>query len=380
MVINYKRLNDNTIEDAYKIPGKDSLINRIQNSTYFSKLDLKSGFWQIKMHPDSVKYTAFTIPNGGHYEWLVMPFGLKNAPAEFQKMMDKIFGKYYKFVAVYIDDILVFSKNKREHINHLQIVFSEIERHGLIISKKKMELFKYNIKFLGSEIGKGTIKLQAHISQKILDMPDKLEDLKLLQTFLGLVNYARPFIKNLSKYTGPLYSKTSIKGQRYFNTSDIKLVQEIKALVKTLPELKLPLDTDYLIIEVDGCEKGWGAVLLRKPEKFSPKDLEEVCRYSSGKYTVKTTSSLDYEILAVINALQSFHLYLLNKQEIVTRTDCEAIVKYFKTEKENNKRVMSRWIDFKNEIINTGIKVIFEHIAGKKNQFADFLSRISTYM
>ena len=75
------------------------------------------------MHPDSVKYTAFTIPNGGHYEWLVMPFGLKNAPAEFQKMMDNIFGKYYKFVAVYIDDILIFSKNKKEHIYLLQIVF-----------------------------------------------------------------------------------------------------------------------------------------------------------------------------------------------------------------------------------------------------------------
>ena len=117
MVINYKRLNDNTFDDAYKIPNKDSLINSIQECRYFSQLDCKSGFWQVRLHEDSKPWTAFSFPCG-LYEWNVMPFGLKNAPQIFQQMMDRIFGKY-SFILVYIDDILVFSKTLPEHIKHL---------------------------------------------------------------------------------------------------------------------------------------------------------------------------------------------------------------------------------------------------------------------
>ena len=123
MVINYKRLNDNTIDDSYNIPDKIVLINRIQNCKIFSTFDLKSGFWQIKMHPNSIEWTAFTCPEG-HFEWLVMPFGLKNAPNIFQRKMEDIFNKHKDFAIVYIDDILVFSKNRQEHKGHLQIIFS----------------------------------------------------------------------------------------------------------------------------------------------------------------------------------------------------------------------------------------------------------------
>jgi Reverse transcriptase (RNA-dependent DNA polymerase) len=141
MVINYKRLNDNTIEDSYMIPEKDSLLDHIQDAKIFSKFDCKSGFHQIKMHHESIEWTAFSCPLG-HYEWLVMPFGLKNVSSIFQKRMNDIFLKYNNFVLIYIDDILVFSQNIKEHISHLQIVFSEFLKHGIIISKKKLELGK----------------------------------------------------------------------------------------------------------------------------------------------------------------------------------------------------------------------------------------------
>jgi len=107
MVINYKRLNDNTIDNAYNIPNKQEWINRIQGSKYFSKFDLKAGFWQVKMAEESIPWTAFTCPQG-HYEWLVMPLGLKNAPALFQRKMQNIFNEYQEFILVYIDDVLVF--------------------------------------------------------------------------------------------------------------------------------------------------------------------------------------------------------------------------------------------------------------------------------
>ena len=137
-----------------------------------------------------------------------MPFELKkNAPQIFQQMMDNIFDKY-SFFLVYIDDILVFSYTFQEHIKHLELIFEKLISHGLIVSKKKLKLFKTQIEFLGLELEDGKIKLQDHIVQKINNIPDKLEDLKTLQSFLGLLNYTRPYIKNLSILAGPLYSKT----------------------------------------------------------------------------------------------------------------------------------------------------------------------------
>ena len=314
MVINYKRLNDNTEDDGYDIPTKEYLLGKIKDCTIFSKFDCKSGFWQIKMHPDNIPWTAFSCPEG-HFEWLVMPFGLKNAPSIFQRKMDNIFRDNDSFVAVYIDDILVFSKSKKQHIGHLQIVLKKFEEHGIIISKSKMQLFQQTIEFVGVIIGDGKILLQPHISEKILTFPDKIEETKELQKFLRLLNYARPFIKNLSRISGPLFSKVGSKGQKYFNQEDIKLVKSLKEIVTKLPPLDLPLINDYLIIETDGCSLGWGAVLLAKPHKYSAKNTEKICRYSSGKYKEKgNISSIDAEVLAIIYAIDSFRILIISKK------------------------------------------------------------------
>ena len=169
-----------------------------------------------------------------------MPFGLKNAPHIFQRMMDRIFSKY-SFILVHVDDIHVFSKTFHEHIKHLELVLEELINNRLVVSRKKIKLFKIQIKFLGLELKNGQVKLQEHIVQKINNFSDKLEDLKTLQSFLGLLNYVRPYIKNLSQLARPLYSKTKNTWQKYFNQEDIKFVQKIKELVKNLPTLHLPL-------------------------------------------------------------------------------------------------------------------------------------------
>ena len=128
MVINYKRLNDNTQLDSYNIPNKEVLINKIQNSYWYSKFDCKSRFWQVKMHPESKKWTGFTYTEE-HFEWNVMPFGLKNAPQIFQRKMDEEFIDCKDFTCVYIDDILVFSKNKEEHTQHLKKIFNLFSKY-----------------------------------------------------------------------------------------------------------------------------------------------------------------------------------------------------------------------------------------------------------
>ena len=242
-----------------------------------------------------------------------------------------------------------------------------------------MQLLKEHIEFLGVEIGKGKIKLQPHISRKILEYPDKLDNLKQLQGFLGSLNYTRPFIKDLSKYTGPLYNKTSAKGTRNFNYEDIKLVQRLKKRVMNLPEMSLPLDSDYLIVQTDGSEHGWGGILLKRPSKYSSIHEEQLCRYASGTYKEKgRLTSLDFEVLVVINSYESFALFLTGKKEITLRTDCEALVK-FTDMKKISKLLSNRWLKLNEYIIGKGIKFNFEHIKGKTNVIPYLLSRFKSF-
>lgn len=153
-----------------------------------------------------------------------------------------------------------------------------------------------------------------------------IHDTKSLQQFLGLVNYARPFLKNLNQLIGPLYSKLSLTRVKQFNQEDHQQIQKIKTMVDHLPKFQLPLDSDYLIIQTDGCEAGWGATLLRKKHKYA---LEEyLCRYASGNFKEKNIlCGIDQEILAICYGLDFFRLFILNKKDIMVRTDCEVIVK-----------------------------------------------------
>ncbi|KAG2565441.1 hypothetical protein PVAP13_7NG038517 [Panicum virgatum] len=168
-----------------------------------------------------------------------------------------------------------------------------------------------------------------------------MNDKKTLQQFLGIVNYARNYIKNLAKLAGPLYAKLRKNGQKHFNSEDIRLVRVIK----------------------------------EKLNKYSPKTEERICRYASEKYKLKAINNTDREILAVINAINNFRLYLGFK-EFTVRTDCEAICKYHN--KVNSKKSSTRrWVLFEDIITGNGYKVIFEHIKGKDNTLPDIFSRSS---
>nr|GEY76195.1 retrotransposon protein, putative, Ty3-gypsy subclass [Tanacetum cinerariifolium] len=222
MVFNYKSLNDNTYKDQYSLPGINAIIKRIGGAKIFSKFNLKSGFHQVAMDEESIPWTAFLVP-GGLYEWLVMPFGLKNAPAVFQRKMDKCFKGTESFIAVYIDDILVFSKNEKEHAKHLEKMLKICEDNGLVLSPTKMKIAVSTIDFLRVVIGEGMIKLQPHIIKKIVNFNE--EELK------------------------------TKKGLR-MKSSDYELVRKIKEQVQNLPDLEIPPENAYIILETDGCIEG----------------------------------------------------------------------------------------------------------------------------
>ena len=182
LVINYKPLNKALQWIRYPLPNKRDLLNRLYSANIFSKFDMKSGFWQIQIKETDRYKTAFTVPFG-HYEWNVMPFGLKNAPSEFQRIMNDIFNPYSSFSIVYIDDVLIFSKGIKEHFEHLKTFLQVIEKNGLAISAPKMKLFQTNIRFLGHDLYQRTIKPINRSIEFASKFLDEIKDKNQLQGF-----------------------------------------------------------------------------------------------------------------------------------------------------------------------------------------------------
>nr|GEX50300.1 ORFIII-like polyprotein [Tanacetum cinerariifolium] len=326
------------------------------------------------MDEESIPWTAFLVP-GGLYEWLVMPFGLKNAPAVFQRKMDKCFKGTYSFIAVYIDDILVFSKNEKEHAKHLEKMLKICEDNGLVLSPTKMKIAISTIDFLGVVIGEGTIKLQPHIIKKIVNFnEEELKTNKGLRSFLGILNYARNHIPKLGILLRPLYEKTNAHGDKRMKSSDYELVRKIKEQVQNHPDLEIPPENTYIILETDGCMEGWGGIVKWKKSKEDPRGSKRICAYASGKFST-TQSTIDAEINACINTLEKLKIYYLDKQEVTLRTDCQAIISFY-NKINSNKSSRVRWIKFADAVIGTGVKINIEHIEGKHNTLADSLSRL----
>ena len=349
MVYDYRILNENTHKDQYSLPGINTIIQRIGNAKVFSKFDLKAGFHQVAMDEKSIPWTAFLVP-GGLYEWLVMPFGLKNAPAIFQRKMDNCFAGSEAFIAVYIDDILVFSQNIESHAQHLIKMLHICKQHGLVLSPTKMKIATTEVDFLGVTIGNRRIKLQPHIIKKIADVPEQeLRTTKGLRSWLGVLNYARSYIPKCGTILGPLYSKVGPHGDSRWNDEDWRCVQKVKHLIRNLPDLELPPPGAYMVIETDGCMDGWGGVCKWKPGRGSSKSEERVCAYVSGKFPVPKST---------------------------IRTDCQAIIA-FHDKQSQNKPSRVRWLNFCDFITSTGINMRFEHIKGDHNQLADKLSRLA---
>ena len=175
LVINYKTLNKALKWIRYPIPNKKDLLDRLHEATIFSKFDMKSGFWQIQIDEKDIYKTAFTVPFG-HYEWNVMPFGLKNAPSEFQNINNDIFTPFTDFSIVYIDDVLIFSKSIDNHWKHLDIFVKVIKHNGLVVLATKINLFQDKIRFLGHNIYKGTLSPIDRAIQFANKFPNEIKD------------------------------------------------------------------------------------------------------------------------------------------------------------------------------------------------------------
>jgi hypothetical protein len=169
--VDYRAINAQTISDATPPPNVQMLFDQLQGATVFTKVDLRTAYWQVQVKPSDRWNTAFTC-RYGHYEWTVMPFGLKNAPATFVRLMDEVFQDYMdKFIIVYLDDIVVYSKTLDEHLRHLDQVFSRLREHKLYAKLEKCQFMQKEIKFLGHLVSSTGIRVNPEKVKAIIDWP-----------------------------------------------------------------------------------------------------------------------------------------------------------------------------------------------------------------
>ncbi|KAL0347765.1 UNVERIFIED_CONTAM: putative enzymatic polyprotein [Sesamum calycinum] len=281
----------------------------------------------IKMESESKKFTAFSTPQG-QYIWNVT-MGLANAPQIFQRKMDNLFKDYFEFMFVYIDDILIASKNMKEHIKHLEIFSDACHKEGLVLSEKKATIAVNKIEFLGILIDEAGIELQEHIVEKIRNFPDVLKDKKQLQSFLGVVNFAGIFIKDLAKYRKdfrPLLKETESAKWKW-EEIHTQRVRELKQVCNNLPKLAIPQDEDELVVYTDANDYRWAAVLMKKTTTG-----EEPCRYTGGLFTEQQAQVWhinEKEFFAVWKAFKKWPLFLLAKEFTlkVDNTNVKAFLK-----------------------------------------------------
>ena len=210
--VDFRALNKLTIKNRYPLPRIDELLDRLQGAKYFSKLDLQSGYHQIRIAEDdgSIQRTAFRT-RYGHYEWSVLPFGLANAPATFQQLMNDILRPYLdQFVIVYLDDICIYSKTKEEHLEHLDKVLTILEQHRLFVGLDKCSFGVQEMEFLGHVVGTDGVKVDPKKVQAVKDWPTP-KDVKEVRSFLGLTGYFRRFIRGVAQLVEQRTSNPQIR-------------------------------------------------------------------------------------------------------------------------------------------------------------------------
>ena len=204
--VDYRRLNAVTRKDVFPLPRIDDLLDKMRGKSVFSTLDVKTGYWQIQMEENSREKTAF-ITSEGLYEFQVMPFGLCNAPATFQRLMQRILRSLEDFCSVYIDDVIVFSSSIEEHLDHLKQIFARLQRVGLRLQPKKCIFGSQEVLYLGHLVSAKGIYPNPAKTKAVMEFPVPT-NVKAVRRFLGLASYYRRFVANFAKVASPLHALT----------------------------------------------------------------------------------------------------------------------------------------------------------------------------
>lgn len=258
--IDYRALNNATIPDHFPIPSTDELFDELGKASVFTKLDLRSGYHQIRMHDEDIFKTAFRM-HEGHFEFLVMPFGLTNAPSILMAAMNEIFHlTLRRFVIVFFDDILVYSPSVETHDAHLAEVLGVLQHHSFFVKLSKCSFCSTSVEYLGHLIGEGLLQADPNKIESVIAWP-KPRNVKQLRGFLGLTGYYRRFIAQYAEIAASLTELLKKDAFEWSSAADHSF-QDLKTVMTTTPVLRLPDFDRPFCIETDASDVGIGAVLL----------------------------------------------------------------------------------------------------------------------
>ncbi|GJW62846.1 reverse transcriptase domain-containing protein [Tanacetum coccineum] len=359
MCIDYRELNKLTVKNRYPLPRIDDLFDQLQGSSVYSKIDLRSGYHQLRVREEDISKTAFRT-RYGHYEFQVMPFGLTNAPAVFMDLMNRVCKPYLdKFVIVFIDDILIYSKNKQEHEEHLKIILELLKKEELYAKFSKCEFWIPKVQFLGHVIDNKGIHVDPAKIESVKDWASPKTPTEIRQ-FLGLAGYYRRFIEGFSKIAKPMTKLTQKKVKFEWGDKQEAAFQLLKQKLCSAPILALPEGNEDFIVYCDASIKGLGAVLMQR---------EKVISYASRQLKIheKNYTTHDLELGAVVFALKIWRHYLYGTKCTVF-TDPKSL-QHILDQKELNMR-QRRWLELLSDY-----DCDIRYHPGKANVVADALSR-----
>ncbi|KAL0544048.1 hypothetical protein IC582_019159 [Cucumis melo] len=359
LCIDYRELNKVTVKNRYPLPRIDDLFDQLQGATVFSKIDLRSGYHQLRIKDEDVPKTAFRS-RYGHYEFIVMSFGLTNAPAVFMDLMNRVFREFLDtFVIVFIDDILIYSKTEAEHEEHLRMVLQTLRDNKLYAKFSKCEFWLKQVSFLGHVVSKAGVSVDPAKIEAVTGWtrPSTVSEIR---SFLGLAGYYRRFVENFSRIATPLTQLTRKGVPFVWSKACEDSFQNLKQKLVTVPVLTVPDGSGSFVIYSDASKKGLGCVLMQQGK---------VVAYASRqlKSHEQNYPTHDLELAAVVFALKIWRHYLYG-EKIQIFTDHKSL-KYFFTQKELNMR-QRRWL----ELVKDYDCEILYH-PGKANVVADALSR-----
>ena len=360
----FRKVNDKTKSDSFPIPRIADCIDQIGNAKFVSTFDMLKGYWQVPLTQRAREISAFVTPSG-LYQYKVMPFGMKNAPATFQRMVNKLV-RNIDGCEGYIDDVVIFSDNWSDHIRQIERFFQIMREAKLTINLMKSEFGKATVKYLGHIVGQGQVRpLDAKI-QTIVKFPIPTSR-KELARFLGTAGYYRNFCLNFSEIAAPLTNLLS-KKVKFVWTDDYQLAfDKVKLLLQKSPVLKSPDYEKPFKLIIDSSDVGTGSVLVQEASD----GLDHPVSYFSKKFLKyqKNYSVVEKETLGLVLALEHFDVYLGSTPfKIKVYTDHNPLT-FLKTMKNKNQRLV-RW-----SLALQEYNLEIQHIPGSENVVADALSR-----
>lgn len=365
LCLDSRKLNNVTKKDAYPLPHIAGILGRFEGTRYVSKIDLKDAFWQIPLERSSREKTAFTVPGRGLFEFVVMPFGLHNAPQTQCRLMDKVLGvDLQPFAFVYLDDVIVATDSFEKHIEVLREIAKRLRAAQISINVNKSQFCAPSVKYLGFVVDQDGIRTDPDKIKAIVDFPPPTS-VKEVRRLVGLVNWYRRFIRDFSTLIAPITELLKVPKRKFSWSNEANTAfLELKSALCSAPLLSCPNYNLGFYVQCDASDVGVGAVLWQNHT-----DGEKVIAYMSQKLSAaeRKYSSTERECLAVLYAVEKFRLYI-DGVKFTVITDHESL-KWLMNLKDPSGR-LGRWA-----LKLQGFDFVVVHRKGKHNIVPDALSR-----